>query len=440
MTLLKVSVNDIGITAVEGDTIRIYSPRFREWDKKIISTAPLNIRLDKKGVGSKEVAPGDMRVEFRCRNFKDSRVFPVVVPDSREAVDLVDLLRGSFTFTEPVVSEVGRIRDDVRKISEEVGDSRRTVEKIKTQITSDANKSSSSKSSSETAAQKALQSEKLAKEYSSGAKDSESAAQVAQEAAEAARDAAQKSEQSAAGHAKTAAQSVEQAAIHEQGAKAAQSGVTDALNGAKDARTGAEKARDEARQAAEAATVGIKPDSVQKSMLAVDLRGEIDAKADSVTVEKRLGAKADLSAVDEKIRAIPKPVNTWAELQGKPTKFPPESHKHKITDVTGLQDALGEKTTKAYVDGKLQSLPKPATSWSEIAGKPSVFRPKSHTHGIREVSGLDAALQNKASGLDMDRLKSEVAALRTQIPAKRIEVVSKLPSRQDPNTIYFEEA
>ncbi|MES3669898.1 hypothetical protein, partial [Corynebacterium diphtheriae] len=80
------------------------------------------------------------------------------------------------------------------------------------------------------------------------------------------------------------------------------------------------------------------------------------------------------------------------------------------------------------------------TSWSEIAGKPLVFRPESHTHGIREVSGLDAALQNKASGLDMARLKSEVAALRSQLPAKRIEVVSKLPSSQDSNTIYFEEA
>lgn len=289
-------------------------------------------------------------------------------------------------------------------------------------------------------ANRAAQSEKTAGEQASKADERAGEASAAQAAAEAARDKALTSERAAGEHAKTAASSVEQAAIHEQAAKVAQSGVTDALNGAKDARTGAEKARDEARQAAESAIVGIKPDSVQKSMLAEDLRGEIDAKADSVTVEKRLGEKADLSVVDERIRAIPRPVSMWGELQGKPTKFPPESHKHKITDVTGLQGVLDEKTTKAYVDGKIRSLPKPATSWSEIAGKPSVFRPESHTHSIREVSGLDAALQNKASGLDMDRLKSEVAALRTQIPAKRIEVVSKLPSSQDPNVIYFEEA
>lgn len=189
------------------------------------------------------------------------------------------------------------------------------------------------------ASQQASQSEKSAGGYASEAHNHAGEAGVARQVAEAARDAAQKSEQSAAEYVKTAAQSVEQAAIHEQGAKAAQSGVTDALNGAKDARTGAEKARDEARQAAESAIKGIKPDSVQKSMLAVDLRGEIDAKADSVTVEKRLGEKADLSVVDERIRAIPRPVNTWAELQEKPSQFPPESHKHKISEIAGLAEA-----------------------------------------------------------------------------------------------------
>ncbi|MBG9282074.1 hypothetical protein [Corynebacterium diphtheriae] len=422
------SVNDIGITAVEGDTIRIYSPRFREWDKKIISTAPLNIRLDKKGMGSKEVAPGDMRVEFRCRNFKDSRVFPVVVPDSREAVDLVDLLRGSFTFTEPVVSEVGRIRDDVRKISEEVGDSRRIVEKIRTQITSDANKSSSAKSSSETAAQKALQSEKLAKEYSSGAKDSESAAQVAQEAAELARDKALASERAAGEYAKTAAQSVEQAAIHEQAAKVAQSGVTDALNGAKDARTGAEKARDEARQAAESAIVGIKPDSVQKSMLAEDLRGEIDAKADKSTVEKQLGEKVNSADVDRKIGEIPRP--TWEGLEGKPADFKPSAHTHATKEITGLDDALKEKADLSVVDERIRAIPKPVSTWEGLEGKPAKFPPEAHAHGIGDVNGLLEQLRGKAS-------ESDVSALRARMANLSFAVVDSLPSYPNHNTVYF---
>nr|CAB0853405.1 hypothetical protein FRC0375_00677 [Corynebacterium diphtheriae] len=378
-------------------------------------------------------------------------------------------------------------------------------------------------------ANRAAQSEKTAGEQASKADERAGEASAAQAAAEAARDKALTSEQAAGEHAKTAAQSVEQAAIHEQAAKVAQSGVTDALNGAKDARTGAEKARDEARQAAESAIVGIKPDSVQKSMLAEDLRGEIDAKADSATVEKQLGekadsadvdrrigeiprptweglegkpadfkpsahthatkeitgldealkAKADLNTVDEKIKAIPKPVNTWGELQEKPAKFPPEEHKHEIADVTGLQDALDEKTTQAYVDGRISSLPKPATSWSEITGKPESFHPESHHHSTSDISGLDLMLQDKASsshthnkseilGLEDDLVKvsqleekystieaeigkkadrseiadmaskSDVQQLQATVNAvPKIQVVSQMPTRPDSQTIYL---
>lgn len=367
-------------------------------------------------------------------------------------------------------------------------------------------------------ANRAAQSEKTAGEHASKAEEHSGEASAAQRAAEAARDKALASEQVSGEHVKTASQSVERAAIHEQGAKAAKSGIEKALAGADEARTGAEKARNEARQAAESAIVGIKPDSVQKSMLAEDLRGEIDAKADSATVEKQLGekadsadvdrrigeiprptweglegkpsdfkpsahthatkeitgldealkAKADLITVDEKIKAIPKPVNTWGELQEKPAKFPPEEHKHGIADVTGLQDALDEKTTQAYVDGKISSLPKPATSWSEITGKPESFHPESHHHstsdisgldlmlqdkasssdlsalqrkvsglGVSDISGLDSALQDKVSASDMTQLKSEVAALKSQIPTNRIEVVSQMPRNPDNQTIYL---
>ncbi|MBG9337323.1 hypothetical protein I4J17_00925 [Corynebacterium diphtheriae bv. mitis] len=378
-------------------------------------------------------------------------------------------------------------------------------------------------------ANRAAQSEKTAGEQASKAGERAGEASAAQAAAEAARDKALASERAAGEHAKTAAQSVEQAAIHEQAARTAQSGVADALNGAKDARTGAEKARDEARQAAESAIVGIKPDSVQKSMLAEDLRGEIDAKADSATVEKQLGekadsedvdrrigeiprptwkglegkpsdfkpsahthatkeitgldealkAKADLNTVDEKIKAIPKPVNTWGELQEKPAKFPPEEHKHGIADVTGLQDALDEKTTQAYVDGKISSLPKPATSWSEITGKPESFHPESHHHSTSDISGLDLMLQDKASsshthnkseilGLEDDlvkvsQLEEKYSTIETEIGKKagkdeiadmasksdvqqlqatvnaapKIQVVSQMPRNPDNSTIYL---
>lgn len=57
----------------------------------------------------------------------------------------------------------------------------------------------------------------------------------------------------------------------------------------------------------------------------------------------------------------------WDEIGGKPTEFPPEPHFHAISDVTGLQDALDDKTDL------------------------------NHTHEIDDVNGLQDALNDKAS-------------------------------------------
>ena len=60
--------------------------------------------------------------------------------------------------------------------------------------------------------------------------------------------------------------------------------------------------------------------------------------------------------------------STWDELAGKPTEFPPEAHDHIIDNVTGLQDALDDK---ADAD---------------------------HTHEIADVNGLQDALNDAGGG------------------------------------------
>ena len=57
----------------------------------------------------------------------------------------------------------------------------------------------------------------------------------------------------------------------------------------------------------------------------------------------------------------------WSQIGGKPTEFPPEPHFHAISDVTGLQDALDDKTDL------------------------------NHKHEIADVNGLQDALDDKAS-------------------------------------------
>lgn len=71
---------------------------------------------------------------------------------------------------------------------------------------------------------------------------------------------------------------------------------------------------------------------------------------------------------------------TWDTLPGKPSTFPPSSHTHSITDVSGLQSALDEK---------LESV-----SWGDVQGKPSTFPPASHTHTIEDIQNLQTTLDD----------------------------------------------
>lgn len=62
---------------------------------------------------------------------------------------------------------------------------------------------------------------------------------------------------------------------------------------------------------------------------------------------------------------------TWDSVTGKPSTFPPSTHSHVISDVTGLQTAL---------DGKQAS---------------GSYAAASHTHAISDTTGLQTALDGK---------------------------------------------
>jgi hypothetical protein len=63
--------------------------------------------------------------------------------------------------------------------------------------------------------------------------------------------------------------------------------------------------------------------------------------------------------------------STWEELAGKPSEFPAEPHTHAIADVTGLQSSLDSKQASGSYAAAV------------------------HSHGIADVTGLQAALDNK---------------------------------------------
>lgn len=121
----------------------------------------------------------------------------------------------------------------------------------------------------------------------------------------------------------------------------------------------------------------------------------------------------------------------WANLTGKPSTYPPSSHTHPMSDVTGLPDlsttvdglvtktdntttAIGgtaaankylttssngfitvetptsssHPANKSYVDSQISSA---AVNWSNLTGKPTTFPPDSHTHTIAQITDLNVS-------------------------------------------------
>ena len=67
---------------------------------------------------------------------------------------------------------------------------------------------------------------------------------------------------------------------------------------------------------------------------------------------------------------------SYDDLNGKPSSFPPSSHKHSKSDITDFPSSLPASDVKAWA----KAANKPSYTWSEIGSKPSTFQPASHTH------------------------------------------------------------
>ena len=103
---------------------------------------------------------------------------------------------------------------------------------------------------------------------------------------------------------------------------------------------------------------------------------------------------------------------TWSSVTGKPTTFTPSAHTHTVSNITDLtldasavantvpiRNSSGvfsvadptsdsHPTNRGYVDAAVTA----AKAWSAITGKPSTFKPSSHTHTQAQITGLPAKI------------------------------------------------
>ncbi|PID16882.1 hypothetical protein CSV63_03045 [Sporosarcina sp. P34] len=99
-------------------------------------------------------------------------------------------------------------------------------------------------------------------------------------------------------------------------------------------------------------------------------------------------------------------VLAWADIVGKPAKFPPESHTHApaqvgLGNVDNVKQASKTEFNAHDADETRHIKPAERTDWNskangththgwgEITGKPATFNPSAHTHTEADIVGLD---------------------------------------------------
>lgn len=134
------------------------------------------------------------------------------------------------------------------------------------------------------------------------------------------------------------------------------------------------------------------------------------------------GGGYDDTAITARVAAVEADVDTLqTDVAGLPDPYDDTALTGRVTAVEGEVDAL--QVADTTISGRVTALEnEPAPSWGDVTGKPATFAPAAHTHPVSEVTGLQAALDDK---LDADRLVSltqaEYDALGTP----------------DPETFYF---
>lgn len=151
----------------------------------------------------------------------------------------------------------------------------------------------------------------------------------------------------------------------------------------------------------------------------------------------------------------------WADITGKPSTFPPDTHLHGISDVTGLQGALDAKAPLASptFTGTVSGITKSMVGLGNVDNTSDASKPistatqtaldgkaaTSHTHAIADVTGLQSALDGKqAAGsyaaATHTHAISDVTGLQTALDGKQKTITSgtAAPSGGVDGDFYFQ--
>ena len=79
MTVVRISLVDLGSAPSRGDYLTVWSPAFRGSGERLVSTAVVRVPLT-NGVGEIDLQPGPAHIRFHCRDLHGE--YAVTIPQS----------------------------------------------------------------------------------------------------------------------------------------------------------------------------------------------------------------------------------------------------------------------------------------------------------------------------------------------------------------------
>lgn len=419
--------------------VLLRAPRTRTAGKAVIVDEPVRITVDEHGEFTADIAPGAAVLVLVGADFMARESIPLLVAEGMTTI--AEAMEAARDFTPDVHDRLAELAAETQKNLEEARGVKAEADSATARMreAAQALKDSVDGSIAEaTAGIKKSGSELLAsmQALQSKAASSESEAKESAQGAEASRSAALASASAASSSAGEAAESLAglRAKIEEwkpHGEQLAQwqpqfewlkenaaSGFTKIAELMQDAAAGVRGELSGLVEQAKTAQATAGRHSLKAQAAAKDAESVATRVVDAA-IAKQLKSRLDSLNISS-VKGLSEALGSKASA----------SHTHATKEITGLDDALKAKADLSVVDEKIRAIPKPVSTWGELEGKPTKFPPEAHAHGIGDVNGLLEQLRGKAS-------ESDVSALRARMANLSFAVVDSLPSYPNPNTVYF---
>lgn len=134
---------------------------------------------------------------------------------------------------------------------------------------------------------------------------------------------------------------------------------------------------------------------------------EVIDNLDSVSSTAALSARQ--GKVLSELIADKSSISSWADIKDKPLTFPPSTHNHTVTEITGLQSQLDSKaaSSHSHVISGITGLS------TELGNKANV----NHSHSISAITNLQNQLDSKAASSHTHSISS-ITNLQTELNKK----------------------